>query len=228
MSEESVSNKSQNESLDEARGKVEAGQPESAELQIAATPAEISAGEVASAPTESDPIKAQASSLWLLMRDLTLSVVVAVVVVVFLYQPVRVEGTSMLPRLEDSDRLFINKFIYRFSSIEHGDVVVFYYPRDTQKSYIKRVIAVAGDRIRIDHGDVWVNDKLIAEPYVPEEYRDLHSMPELVVPAGEYFMMGDHRSISSDSREFGPVKRGLIYGKAAFVYWPTRDAGLVR
>jgi signal peptidase I len=145
----------------------------------------------------------------------------------FLYQPVRVEGTSMLPRLEDRDRLFINKFVYHISAIERGDVVVFHYPRDPEKSYIKRVIALPGDSLRIDRGEVWVNGKHLTETYVPEEYRDTKSLAEMVVPLGTYYMMGDHRSISSDSREFGPVDRGLIYGKAVFVYWPTRDAGVV-
>lgn len=134
----------------------------------------------------------------------------------------------MLPRLEDRDRLFINKFVYHITAIERGDVVVFHYPRDPEKSYIKRVIAVPGDRLWIDHGTVWLNGKEQIEMYVPDEFRDSRSMPEIVVPEGSYFMMGDHRSISSDSREFGPVERGLIYGKAVFVYWPARDAGVVR
>jgi signal peptidase I len=164
----------------------------------------------------------------LLVRDLVVSAVASILIITFLYQPVRVEGTSMLPRLEDSDRLFINKFVYRISAIERGDVVVFHYPRDPEKSYIKRVIALPGDRLRIDRGVVWVNGKRQVEDYVPEEFRDTKSAAEMVIPPGFYYMMGDHRSISSDSREFGPVERSLIYGKAVFVYWPTRDAGVVR
>ncbi|MGA2249495.1 MAG: signal peptidase I [Terracidiphilus sp.] len=163
--------------------------------------------------------------LW--VRDLLIAVVASVFMILFLYQPVRVEGTSMLPRLEDHDRLFINKFVYHFSAIQHGDVVVFHYPRDPEKSYIKRVIAVPGDRLRIDGGDVILNGRRLEEPYVPDEYRDSRSLPEMVIPESYYYMMGDHRSISSDSREFGPVERDLIYGKAAFVYWPRRDAGIV-
>jgi signal peptidase I len=161
------------------------------------------------------------------MRDVLFSAAASVLIILFVYQPVRVEGTSMLPRLVDKDRLFINKFIYHFTAIEHSDVVVFRYPRDQQKSYIKRVIAIPGDRLVIDHGVVYVNDKRIEEPYIPQEFRDTKSLEAMVVPADEYFVMGDHRSISSDSREFGPVKRELIYGKAAFVYWPTQDAGIV-
>jgi signal peptidase I len=172
------------------------------------------------------PRRSSGIGLWL--RDLLISAAASVLIITFLYQPVRVEGTSMLPRLEDHDRLFINKFVYRFSAIERDDVVVFHYPRDPEKSYIKRVIAVPGDRIRIDRGQVWLNGKRLREPYVPAMYEDTRSMPEMVVPDDEYFVMGDHRSISSDSREFGPVDRSLIYGKAVFVYWPMSDAGVVR
>jgi len=163
--------------------------------------------------------------LW--ARDLLFSASASVLIITFLYQPVRVEGTSMLPRLVDQDRLFINKFVYKFTDIEHGDVIVFRYPRDETKSYIKRVIAVPGDRLRIDRGQVYVNGKAINEPYIPEEYRDTRSLDAMIVPQGEYFVMGDHRLISSDSREFGPVRRDLIYGKASFVYWPTQDVGVV-
>jgi len=164
--------------------------------------------------------------LW--VRDLLISAAVSILIILFLYQPVRVEGTSMLPRLEDHDRLFINKFVYHITSIERSDVVVFHYPRDPQKSYIKRVIALPGDRLRIDHGQVWVNGNAIRESYVPEMYRDTRSYAETVIPDDCYFVMGDHRSISSDSREFGVVERDLIYGKAVFVYWPARDVGEVK
>ena len=167
------------------------------------------------------------SSIGLWLRDLVISTAASVLIITFLYQPVRVEGTSMLPRLEDRDRLFINKFVYHIASIERGDIVVFRYPRDPEKSYIKRVIALPGDRLRIDRGIVFLNGKPLQETYVPEQYRDSRSMDEIVIPEGSYFMMGDHRSISSDSREFGPVERSLVYGKAVFVYWPARDAGVV-
>ena len=161
-------------------------------------------------------------------RDILLSVLVSAFIIVFLYQPVRVEGTSMLPLLEDQDRLFINKMAYRVGEIQRGDVVVFLYPHDHQKSYIKRVIAGPGDDLRIDHGRVYVNGDPISEPYVPGRYADHRSEPERVIGPHEYFVMGDHRSISSDSRDFGPVDRSLIYGKAAFVYWPVDQLGVVR
>lgn len=207
--------------------------PEDESITPASTTLEQPADAAQTAPLEpaAVPVAAQApqrsSSLSLWLRDLLVALAAPVMIFVFLYQPVRVEGTSMLPRLEDRDRLFINKFVYHFESIHRGDVVVFHYPRDPEKSYIKRVIALPGDRLRIDRGTVYVNGKKLSEPYVPTEYRDEKSMTESVIPPDEYFMMGDHRSISSDSREFGPVDRDLIYGRAEFVYWPRRDAGAV-
>ena len=162
------------------------------------------------------------------VRDLVISVLVSAFIIVFLYQPVRVEGTSMLPVLQDQDRLFINKLAYRVGEIHRGDVVVFFYPRDHSKSYIKRVIAMPGDDLLIDHGLVYVNGRRVQEKYVPRRFSDDRSQPEMKIPEDEYFVMGDHRSISSDSRDFGPVDRALIYGKAAFVYWPMDQAGVVR
>ena len=197
-------------------------------IQVSDQPAAFDAdpGQPQLNPVAAPPRKYGGLGLWL--RDLLVAATASVLIITFLYQPVRVEGTSMLPQLVDSDRLFVNKFVYRISSIERGDVVVFHYPRNPEQSYIKRVIALPGDRLRIDHGVVWLNGKPQAEPYVPEEYQDSESMAEIVVPEGSYFMMGDHRCISWDSRKFGPVERSLIYGKAVFVYWPTRDAGVVR
>ncbi len=161
------------------------------------------------------------------MRDLLISLFISGFIIVFLYQPVKVEGTSMLPGLSDQERIFVNKFVYHFEAISRGDIVVFRYPRDPSKSYIKRVIAVGGDRVRIDDGRVYVNGYAIYEPYVPLRFLDARSYPETVVPEGYYFVLGDHRSASSDSRDFGPVARNLVYGKAVFSYWPVEKLGLL-
>ena len=179
-------------------------------------------------PQPTHPQEPAAGSVHSWVRDLVVSVAISAFIIIFLYQPVRVEGTSMLPMLEDQDRLFINKIAYRVGDIHQGDVVVFQYPRDHAKSYIKRVIALPGDRLRIDHGDVYVNGVLLPEPYVPNRFTDDRSQPEMVLGPREFFVMGDHRSISSDSRDFGPVDRNLIYGKAVFVYWPMEQVGVVR
>jgi signal peptidase I len=184
---------------------------------------------------EAEPAASFRSTLWSAatwLRDLVFSVLIAVVLIVFIYQPVKVEGTSMMPTLTDQERIFINKFTYRFGlgGIERGDTVVFWYPQDPSKSYIKRVIGTPGDRIRVEGGQVYVNGQALAESYVPSENRDYTSWrdgQEQVVPDGRYFVLGDHRNQSSDSRMWGYVPRENIYGKAVFVYWPLDKMGRV-
>src|SRR5512146_501830 len=144
-------------------------------------------------------------SAW--VRDLVVSLAISAFIIIFLYQPVKVEGTSMMPSLDDQERIFVNKFVYRLEPIQRGDIVVFRYPRDPSKSYIKRVIGMPGDRIRIDSGQVFVNGVALREPYVPEDFEDLRSYPDFVVPADAYFVLGDHRSMSNDSRDFGAVEQ---------------------
>src|SRR5690349_2672583 len=165
-------------------------------------------------------------SAWL--RDLVISLAISAFIIVFLYQPVKVEGTSMMPSLDDQERIFINKFVYRLEPIQRGDIVVFRYPRDPAKSFIKRVIGVAGDHVRIEDGKVYLNGKLVSEDYVPRAYEDERSYSEIIVPPDAYFVLGDHRSLSNDSRDFGPVDASYIYGKAVFGYWPMEKVGRLR
>src|SRR5215470_17116680 len=168
------------------------------------------------------------SGLGVWLRDLVISLAISAFIIIFLYQPVKVEGTSMMPSLEDQERIFVNKFVYRLEPIERGDIVVFRYPYDPSKSYIKRVIGMAGDRIRIDGGQVYVNGQALDESYVPAEYADARTFPEVIVPEHSFFVLGDHRSMSNDSRDFGPVNQSFIYGKAVFGYWPVDKLGRVR
>ena len=161
-------------------------------------------------------------------RDIVVSLGIAGIVIVFLYQPVKVEGNSMMPELADQERIFINKFIYRFEDIHRGDVVVFWYPLDPAKSYIKRVIGLPGETVQLVNGEVFVNNRRLFEPYVPTEYRDRQTLGPVRVPPGEFFVLGDHRTSSNDSRVWGTVERRLIYGKAVFVYWPFGQLGLLR
>ena len=169
------------------------------------------------------------------VRDLALSALIAVVLVVFVYQPVKVEGTSMTPALKDQERIFINKFTYRFGlgAIERGDTVVFRYPLDPTKSYIKRVVGTPGDRIRIEAGQVYVNGRPLLEDYVVARDRvSWPSSPDMLrdrtVPPDMYFVLGDNRMFSSDSRSWGYVPRENIYGKAVFAYWPLDEAGRLK
>ncbi len=158
-------------------------------------------------------------------RDLLIAIGLALVIIVFLYQPVKVEGTSMAPLLTDQERIFINKFVYRFESIQRGDVVVFWYPLDRSKSFIKRVVALPGETIEIRRGVVYVNGQVVPEPYVPSRYADVSDYGPAKVPQDSYFVMGDHRISSNDSRVFGPVASQYIYGRAVFAYWPVDHFG---
>ncbi|HKD05578.1 MAG TPA: signal peptidase I [Bryobacteraceae bacterium] len=165
-----------------------------------------------------------------LLRDIAISIVLAVILIVFIYQPVKVEGTSMMPGLNNEERIFINKYEYKLGvgNIERGDLIVFHFPRDPSQSYIKRVIGLPGDEVEIREGFVYVDGERIDEPYVPDEYRDRISLPKDRVPPDSYFVLGDHRNSSNDSRMWGYVERARIYGKAVFIYWPPSKIGRVR
>jgi len=202
---------------------------EDSETQFTSNPPQCCVEAPAAASAEGLPVAAKARpilSSWL--RDFLVSLGISAFIIIFVYQPVKVEGTSMMPELADQERIFVNKFVYRLEPISRGDVIVFHYPLDPTKSFIKRVVAVAGDRVRIDQGVLYVNRALVPEPYVPAQFRDERSYPEVEVPAGSYFVLGDHRSLSNDSREFGPVSQEYVSGKAVFAYWPVEKAGRLR
>ena len=131
----------------------------------------------------------------------------------------------MNPLLSDQERIFINKFIYRFEPIERGDVVVFWYPLDRSKSFIKRVVGLPGETVEIRMGRVYINGEDLTDQFVPSTYLDGSNYTPRKIPDSEYFVMGDHRDSSNDSRVFGPVQRPFIYGKAVFAYWPVDHFG---
>ncbi|MBI4464460.1 MAG: signal peptidase I [Acidobacteria bacterium] len=160
-------------------------------------------------------------------RDLLISLVIAGIVILFLYQPVKVEGTSMMPRLEDQERIFINKFIYRMEPIHRGDVVVFRFPGNAARSYIKRVVGLPGETVRMVDGEVFVNGRRLEEPYVLFQYRGHQNHGPVVVPPGEFYVLGDHRNSSNDSRMWGTVLQKYIYGKAVLAYWPIQRMGFL-
>jgi signal peptidase I len=143
-------------------------------------------------------------------------------------QAFRVQGTSMLPLLADGERIVVSKFLYRFWPIERGDVVVFWYPREPSVSFIKRVVGLPGDVVELRRGRLYVNDRLVPEPYLRPEYRDQDSYPPSEVKKGYYFVLGDHRSSSNDSRAWGEVPEKYIYGKAVFRFWPLAKMSLIR
>jgi len=173
------------------------------------------------------------ASLWSeaksLARDIVFAAVTAVLIVVFVVQPVKVEGTSMLPRLENDERIFVNKFIYTFDQIKRYDIVVFWYPDNPTQSFIKRVIGLPGETIRIDNrGQLYVNGIPMEEPYLsPDRTRFPKTLPDTFIKLHYYFVMGDNRDASNDSRSWGLVPEKYIYGKAMFRYWPLGRVGLL-
>ena len=160
-------------------------------------------------------------------RDILFAAVTAILIVVFMVQPVKVEGTSMQPNLVDQERVFVNKFVYHFAGVHRGDIVVFWYPRDPSKSFIKRIIGIPGDRIEINRGQVSRNGEPVKEAYVLPQYFDYGSYHAVAVPPGYYYVLGDHRNSSNDSRNWGLVPERNIFGKAIFRYWPVSRLGIL-
>jgi signal peptidase I len=152
---------------------------------------------------------------------------VSLVVIYQPYQPVKIVGNSMTPLLSDHEAIVINKLVYYFEPIHRGDVVVFRYPPDASQSFIKRVVGLPGETVQIRQGLVFVNGNWIPEPYVSSQYEDLSDFGPVKVPSHSYFVLGDCRSSSNDSRVFGNVARQLIEGRAAFAYWPIDHFGLL-
>jgi len=205
-------------------------------------PAEYAAADVTAAmPFETtaplvDPLveqdAADRSSAWKKMgteivaalQTLVSAAVYATLIVTFGFQVARVDGLSMAPTLEDHDRLIVNKLVYEIGDPRPGDIVMLYYPLNPEKMFVKRVIAREGDSVRIVDGRVYVNDIPLHDDYVPAEFRSHDDWGPQVIQQGYYFVMGDHRNNSSDSRHWGPVPKKYIVGKVKVRWWPIQDA----
>jgi signal peptidase I len=157
-------------------------------------------------------------------KTLASAAVYATLIVTFGFQVARVEGLSMAPTLADQDRLIVNKLAYRIGEPRRGDIVMLYYPIDPDKSFVKRVIAEEGDQVRIVDGQVFVNDVPMQDDFVAPEYRSHDDFGPSVIPEGYYFVMGDHRNNSSDSRHWGFVPKKYIIGKVQIRWWPIPTA----
>lgn len=182
--------------------------------------------------------RASRQGLWFeslrLLRDIVLIIAVFVLFGVFVAQPVVVEGTSMLPELHDGERLLVNKLVYykiqgvKWGHLERGDIVVFWYPREPDKSYVKRIIGLPGETVEVRNGVVFIDGKQLNEPYLDTEHnQSLPSHPPRRVDDHYYFVMGDNRDNSSDSRYWGLVPEKYIYGKAFFRYWKPSNMGFL-
>jgi signal peptidase I len=167
-------------------------------------------------------------AVWEFLHDLSVAVLFCFFLIAFVAQAFRVQGTSMEPLLLDGERIVVNKFIYRLQPIERGDVVVFWYPRDPSVSFIKRVVGLPGDLVEMQAGRLVVNGMAVREDYMPESFRDGDSLPPTEVRKGYYFVLGDHRRSSNDSRSWGEVPEKYIYGRAVFRFWPFGRVGPIR
>ena len=136
-----------------------------------------------------------------------------------------VRGSSMAPGIQDGDRILVEPWSYLIGPIQRGDVIVLRYPLDPEIDYIKRVIGLPGDRITLTRGEVWVNGVRLDEPYV--ESVDASCSLSVVVEPGNYYVLGDNRPRSSDSREFGPVPEKYVRGRVDLRLWPLARAGLI-
>jgi signal peptidase I len=160
------------------------------------------------------------------LKTLASAAVYATLIVTFGFQVARVEGQSMAPTLADQDRLIVNKLAYRIGEPQIGDIVMLYYPNNPSKSFVKRVIAAEGDQVRVVDGKVYRNDVLMDDSFVPPDYRSHDDWGPQVIPEGYYFVMGDHRNNSSDSRHWGFVPKKYIIGRVQLRWWPLPTARL--
>ena len=167
-------------------------------------------------------------ALWELVHDLSVAVLFCFFLITFVAQAFRVQGTSMLPLLEDGERIIVNKFVYRFQPIDRGDVVVFWYPKDPSVSFIKRVVGVPGDVVELRSGILHVNGRRVPEQYLRPQFNDGESHSPVEVSKGYYYVLGDHRNSSNDSRNWGEVPEKYIYGKAFLRFWPMSQVGRIQ
>lgn len=163
-----------------------------------------------------------------LLHDLAVAALFCFFLIAFVAQAFRVQGTSMQPLLADGERIIVNKFVYRFHPIERSDVVVFWYPREPQISFIKRVVGLPGDVVELRRGALHVNGQRVREGYLASQFKDSDNYPATEVKKGFYFVLGDHRNSSNDSRTWGDVPEKYIYGKAVYRFWPLSRLGPIR
>jgi signal peptidase I len=182
----------------------------------------------ASAPEAGAARRRVLRAAWEFLHDLSVAVLFCFFLIAFVAQAFRVQGTSMEPLLLDGERIVVNKFIYRFQPIERGDVVVFWYPKEPSVSFIKRVVGLPGDLVEIRGGTLVVNGLPVRETYLPDSFRDGDNYPPTEVRKGYYFVLGDHRRSSNDSRSWGEVPEKYIYGRAVFRFWPFDRVGPIR
>jgi signal peptidase I len=208
-----------------ASGSDAAGAPVATNSDVAPPDSPAPSGlTVRSRPPESHGVPRVARELFDWLKTLASAAVYATLIVTFVGQVARVEGSSMLPTLHDQDRLIVNKLDYRWHAPQIGDIVMVASPDEPDKMLVKRVVAGPGDVVRSVDGHIYRNDVRIPDDFVPNAYRSDDTWGPETIPAGHYFVMGDHRNDSMDSRAFGPVPERYILGKVQLRWWPIPDA----
>lgn len=168
-----------------------------------------------------------------ILESIVVALAVFVVVYLFLFQPHQVKGASMEPNFHDGEYILTNKFLYRFDNPKRGDVIVFKSPQNPDVDFIKRIIGLPGDRLKIIKNHYYINGEELKESYIANELYTfngnyLREGTEVIIPEDHYFVSGDNRPRSSDSREWGPIEKSAIIGKSQFRYWPLDRAGLIK
>jgi signal peptidase I len=184
-------------------------------------------GEELSLDLQSDSKSDQPSSFYRFLIDVLETLVLSVLLFLginAISARIRVDGSSMEPSLHSGEFVIVNRLAYRFGEPEYGDVVVFHFPGDPDQEYIKRIIGLPGDSVKVQDGVVQINDQVIDEPYIAASPR---YQGNWTVPADHIFVLGDNRNNSSDSHNFGPVPMVNVIGEAFFIYWPPTDWGVI-
>ncbi|MHB8171826.1 MAG: signal peptidase I [Thermincolia bacterium] len=162
-----------------------------------------------------------------ILESVVIAVVLAVIIRFFIFQPFYIPSGSMEPTLTEGDRIIVNKFLYRFKEPQGGDVIVFKYPLDEKRDFIKRIIGTPGDTVEIRNNELLINGKPIPEPYLSQTLRQYENYGPVSVPRDKYLMLGDNRINSEDSRVWGMLPKDNIRGKAVVLYWPLKRIGFI-
>jgi signal peptidase I len=162
-----------------------------------------------------------------ILESLVIAVILAVLIRTFIFQPFYIPSGSMVPTLYEGDRIIVSKLSYRFHPPQRGDIVVFRFPLDQKKTYVKRLIGLSGETVQLKDGRLYINGREVPEPYLPPNTYFPDFGP-VKVPEGSFFMLGDNRMNSEDSRIWGFLDRQLIVGKAVFLYWPPNRVKIIR
>ncbi|RJX17591.1 MAG: signal peptidase I [Ammonifex sp.] len=162
-----------------------------------------------------------------ILESLVIAVLLAVLLRAFVFVPRVIPSGSMIPTLYEKDRIIVSKITYRFHPPQRGDVIVFRYPLDPKRNYVKRLVGLGGETVLLSENKLYINDRLVPETYLPPE-TSFYDFGPIKVPPGSYFVLGDNRMNSQDSRVWGFVERRLIIGKAVLLYWPPNRIGTIR